>query len=607
MDNTSYLVSSYESIHNIPISPVETARSNVYLLIPGLITLYLIQGYLTSRKAFKAPFVGFRSIWEPKWLVGLRFSNGALSQVNEGYRKFKDGMFKVVRNDSDILVISNKYVDELRSLPDAKISAIRAHIKNLLGKYSTTNILLESDLHTKMLQTKLTPNLGSFVGVIESELNFAMDTDIPKDLDEWKNVSIYEIVLHMVARISARVFIGEPACRNEEWLQTSIKYTENVFTTVMLLRALPKFTHPVVAQLLPSYWKVHSNLRTAKKIIVPMVLERRAAQANPDPGYQKPNDMLQWMMDAANSNDGLPEKLAHRQLLLSLASIHTTTMSAAHGLYDLCARPEYFEPLRQEAFDVLEEDGGWQKTTLNKMRKLDSFLKESQRYNPPSLRKSSRTCSNPGLANGESPVAFNRIVQTPITLKDGTELPKGTHFSVPAAAVQQDDDILDDASTYDGFRYYKKRQAPEEANRHQFAMTDANNLHFGHGKYSCPGRFFASNEIKIIMAHLLMQYEFKYPPGCSRPANLTADENLYPDPSARLLMRKRKEEAPSKADAGAAGIDAPSQKPAATLSADIGAAGGNMSAEKPATNLSADTGAAGGNVPTQKPAATPLT
>ena len=110
---------------------------------------------------------------------------------------------------------------------------------------------------------------------------------------------------------------------------------------------------------------------------------------------------------------------------------------------------------------------------------------------------------------------------------------------MPAAAILQDDDFEKGASSFDGFRYYKKRQDPEEANKHQFAMTDSNNLHFGHGKYSCPGRFFASNEIKLLMAHLLSAYDFMYPPGQSRPRNLTADENLYPDPTARLMMRTR--------------------------------------------------------------------
>lgn len=118
-----------------------------------------------------------------------------------------------------------------------------------------------------------------------------------------------------------------------------------------------------------------------------MIAERRAEAAAGGEDYQKPNDLLQWMMEAANENDGQPHKLAHRQLLLSLASIHTTTMSAAHCLYDLCAHTEYFEPLREEAFEVMREDAGWKKTTLNKMRKLDSLLKESQRVNPPSLRK----------------------------------------------------------------------------------------------------------------------------------------------------------------------------------------------------------------------------
>ncbi|WPH04790.1 Hypothetical protein R9X50_00768600 [Acrodontium crateriforme] len=529
MENSTGYLSS-DSHHAVNLGMDEpTGKFGLYLMTIGAIALvYLVQSTLTAPKVFKAPFVGFRSFWEPRFLVGLRFSNGALKQVTEGYSKFKagvfeHGMFKIARNDSDILVISNKYVPELRSLPDEKLSAIRGHIKNLLGKYSTTTILLESDLHTRMLQTKLTPNLGSFVGTIESELEYGLEVEVPKDLQEFKQVHIYELLLRIVARISARVFIGEPHCRNEEWLTTSIQYTENLFTTVMILRRLPKWTHPFVANCLPSYWATHANLATAKKIIIPIVNDRRAKEAENDPEYVKPVDMLQWMMDAADENDGQPHKLAHRQLLLSLASIHTTTMSAAHALYDLCARPEYFEPLREEAKQVIAEDGGWQKTTLNKMRKLDSFLKESQRFNPPSL------------------LAFNRIVMQDMTLSDGIKLPKGTHFAMPAAHILQDDDLENNASSFDGFRYFKKRQDPEEANKHQFAMTDNNSLHFGHGKYSCPGRFFASNEIKMLMAYLLTGYDFKYPEGKSRPVNLTADENLYPDPTARLMMRAREQ------------------------------------------------------------------
>jgi hypothetical protein len=108
-----------------------------------------------------------------------------------------------------------------------------------------------------MLQTKLTPNLASFVSVIESELQHGLEMEVPQDLQDWKTVQVYELLLRIVARISARVFIGEPHCRNEEWLDTSIKYTENLFTTVMLLRRLPGLTPssptacPVTGELMP--------------------------------------------------------------------------------------------------------------------------------------------------------------------------------------------------------------------------------------------------------------------------------------------------------------------------------------------------------------------
>ena len=40
--------------------------------------------------------------------------------------KFHDSMFKVRRSDKDVLVISNKYVDELRNLPQEKLSLTEA-------------------------------------------------------------------------------------------------------------------------------------------------------------------------------------------------------------------------------------------------------------------------------------------------------------------------------------------------------------------------------------------------------------------------------------------------------------------------------------------------
>jgi hypothetical protein len=49
-------------------------------------------------------------------------------------------------------------------------------------------------------------------------------------------------------------------------------------------------------------------------------------------------------------------------------------------LYHLAASPEYAEPLRGEVQSAVEEHG-WTKAALDYMPKLDSFVKESQRFN----------------------------------------------------------------------------------------------------------------------------------------------------------------------------------------------------------------------------------
>ena len=66
-------------------------------------------------------------------------------------------------------------------------------------------------------------------------------------------------------------------------------------------------------------------------------------------------------------------------------------------------------------------------------------------------------------------------------------------------------------------------------------------LGFGHGKYACPGRFFASMLIKVFLCHLLMKYDIKLASGTVPEPKMfgffyQADEN------AKILIRRRQEE-----------------------------------------------------------------
>ena len=142
-------------------------------------------------------------------------------------------------------------------------------------------------------------------------------------------------------------------------------------------------------------------------------------------------------------------------------------------------------------------------------------------------------------------MTFDRIVKEPLTLSDGIMLPTGTHIAMPTDPMLRDADLLPPGAhsdSFDPFRYSRAREdssKPANAQRFQLASTESTSLPFGHGKHACPGRFFASSEAKLILTHLLLQYDFRYPEGKGRPDNWLFAENLAPDPNARLLIRER--------------------------------------------------------------------
>ena len=139
-----------------------------------------------------------------------------------------------------MLVIPSKYVNELRALSNkvAHPTAAIAHI--FMGRYTKINIILKSDLHFRTLQLKLTPNLNNLLGPMQEELEFALNEEIPKcsgaplgpalkvaltRVEDWVPIKPCFSILRLVARVSARIFLGLPLCRNPEWLEISTGFT----------------------------------------------------------------------------------------------------------------------------------------------------------------------------------------------------------------------------------------------------------------------------------------------------------------------------------------------------------------------------------------------
>ena len=102
-----------------------------------------------------------------------------------------------------------------------------------------------------------------------------------------------------------------------------------------------------------------------------------------------------------------------------------------------------------------------------------------------------------------------------------------------------DDPRVDDPNKFDGLRWFNMRQQEGSAHKMQFVSTDKWTLHFGHGRHACPGRFLASNTIKVMLGQLLLDYDFRFPPEQGRPEDVHAHEYVFPNPAGRVLFRRR--------------------------------------------------------------------
>lgn len=216
---------------------------------------------------------------------------------------------------------------------------------------------------------------------------------IPISSQDWTPILVHPIFLEIVGRTSARIFVGVPLCRNPLWLSTSIDFARCIFLGSGILKIIPAPIRPFAALFNPHVWRIKRHHRSARALLIPEILRRReiAAEAKSSEQWhaEKPKDMLQWIEDASTDADKQSERIVDRQLGMSFAAIHTTTNHLTNVIYDLAARWDQYGPeLREEVEEALVADGGaWKKQTLTKLSKLDSFMKESQRLNPPSARK----------------------------------------------------------------------------------------------------------------------------------------------------------------------------------------------------------------------------
>ncbi|KAH9923621.1 cytochrome P450 [Fomitopsis serialis] len=478
------------------------------------------------------PIISYLGAWQ--------YFRNAKDMLLEGCSKHE--IFKLPLSDQWLVVVNGpKMNDELRKYPDESMSAFEAHKYVLQTEYTlgTTN---PDATAKKIIAGPLTRKLPQIMPELVDEIIASFEDIIPKaDNGEtvlpphvlWTRLSTscrmghcagLETMTDIIARVTNRAFVGLPFCRDQVLMKTFTGFAKDVMKTKTIINMIPNFlSRDIVGPRLP--WTSAARRRMAA-ILGATVVERRRQLIEYGTDYEgKPDDYLTWCIEEdikfrgkGDSIDGVMEVISAS----NFAAIHTSSMSMTHALYYLCAFPEYVEPLRREAEEMIRQHG-WTKAAVDGMWKADSFFKEALRL------------------NSASHLTLFRKAMKPIVFSNGTVIPVGTMVVATTTGTHLNEELYEDATEFKPFRFSEARaKGGDDALRQQFHTSSPDYIPFGHGKHACSGRWFAAGEVKAVLAYILLNYDVKLFEGGGRPANLYVGPSIIPNPWAKMMFRKRK-------------------------------------------------------------------
>ncbi|KAK4497822.1 hypothetical protein PRZ48_010476 [Zasmidium cellare] len=523
------------------LSNTHLSTGSVLGICAGLYITYSILSALLaalsnqSRYLRSQPWVGIKANWFAKFRSSLASITGTRDFVFEGYQNFSKNnkIFALpsFASKSWVMIPPTK-IRELLAKPDHEVD-LRGVLKELIASYWTGDEdIAGSGIHLDVIRHQLTRKLELFTADIHTELEQGFNEQWNATKDEWLTVTALESSMMIVSRAANRVFSGVELCRNEEYLDRTRMYSSGLFAIAGLINLMPLWLRPILAPPMVIWNRRHQTV--CKKTAVPEI-ERRLKVIQSGDAKGAETDALTWIIEnAINSRDPAelnPDKICRRLVRLNMVAIHTTSITITNVLLDLYSSPraeDFVEGLREECSRVLAEHGGkWTKAAVNDLVRIDSTIKESMRYSSLAI------------------VGIMREVvkEDGIDLGNGIHLPKGVRIGAPNVAIHRDPTYYPNPDEFDAFRFAKARDSLDEKGQvlekrgQNIVTTGEDFVAFGHGRHACPGRFFASQEMKLMLAYIVMNYDVKLPG--PRPRNMDIKINSVPPPKAQLMVRRR--------------------------------------------------------------------
>jgi len=211
-------------------------------------------------------------------------------------------------------------------------------------------------------------------------------------------------------------------------------------------------------------------------------------------------------LKAADGSRFTDADVVNHMIFLLMAAHDTSTITITTALGYLGQQPEWRERCRAESHGLGTATPSL--SQLDELRSLDLVIKESQRLVTPV----------PSLAR-------YAIADTEVL---GHHVPAGTRLSVTPHFTHHMPQVWPDPERFDPGRFAADRR---EDKVHRYAWEP-----FGGGVHKCLGMYFSQAEVKVVLHHLLLRFDWEVDPDYRAPLDFTS----LPYPSDGLPINLRR-------------------------------------------------------------------
>ncbi|KAK4497493.1 hypothetical protein PRZ48_011944 [Zasmidium cellare] len=487
-------------------------------ILVSVVTLWIVTSFSKQASLFPSINEG-KSPWA-NLKARAHYVKNARQLLADGFRKFA-GPFTVLTDGGRLIMLPPDMIEHVNATEDLSFKQYTREY--MLADYESFRTFKSppEGMFEEAVMKGLTRSLPKFTKALSNEMTNCLNDSWDKLDDGWHELNPRDDVLDWVARLSSRIFLPGPFAENKEWLRISIDFTTNCFIAIAICRFVPWPLRWTAERILPLCRKVRADYRAAARTLQPVLDERHKEIAAAEREGRKPNlpdDSIEWFRNASHGREYNEVDI---QMGLAVAAIHTTSDLLVQSLLNLGAHPELLEPLREEAISVLRQHG-LQKTALYELRLLDSFFKETQRLKPINM------------------ATMHRTATADVELSNGIKIARGQHTAISSHRMWSNEHY-DNPDEFDAFRFFKRRQTPGLEHRSHLVATSPEHLGFSHGKHACPGRFFAANEVKISMLHLILKYDFELK-DLGMAKWMEFGTAMVANPKAKIWLKRRQPE-----------------------------------------------------------------